>query len=61
MSTQRRAVRRPWVIATLALIALVIAAVVAIVAHRPDIALPPTLAQRQPDAARGAYVAVLGD
>jgi mono/diheme cytochrome c family protein len=52
---------RPWLIVAIAIGALIVAAVVVIVARFPDPAVAPGLAQRQPDAARGAYIAVLGD
>jgi mono/diheme cytochrome c family protein len=51
----------PWMIATIAIGALIVAAVAVIVTRLPDPALAPALAQRQPDAVRGAYIAVLGD
>jgi mono/diheme cytochrome c family protein len=53
--------QRPWTIATIVICALIVAACAAIVARHPNPALDPGLAQRQPDAARGAYIAVLGD
>jgi mono/diheme cytochrome c family protein len=61
MSAIRRTVHRPWVIAAIGLCALSLAAVIAIVERRPDPALATTIAQKQADSTRGAYIAVLGD
>ena len=52
---------RSWLIATIAFGVLIVAAVAVLVTRLPDPALTSDLAQRQPDAARGAYIAVLGD
>jgi len=61
MSSSGSGLHRPWLIATIAIGALIVAAVAVIVTRLPDPVLAPALAQRQPDAARGAYIAVLGD
>jgi mono/diheme cytochrome c family protein len=53
-------VRKPWAI-TLLVIAAAVAAAVVIAVHVPDPAISPALAQRQPDATRGKYIATLGD
>jgi mono/diheme cytochrome c family protein len=49
------------VVVAIAFLVLAVGAVVVTVAHRPDPALGPALAQRRPDTAHGAYIAVLGD
>jgi mono/diheme cytochrome c family protein len=56
-----RSARNPWLIAALALIVAATAVVIAVARHVPDPAISPALAQRTPDAARGEYIAVLGD
>jgi len=61
MSATGRRLRRSWAISALALAAIIAAAMIALVAHRPDPGISPTLSQRQPDVARGAYIALLGD
>jgi mono/diheme cytochrome c family protein len=55
-----RFLRNRWAVAALALVA-VGAAAAAISLHVPEPDISPPLAQRQPDAAHGEYVAVLGD
>ncbi len=53
-------VRKPWAI-TLLVIAAAVAAAVVIAVHVPDPGLSAALAQRQPDATHGQYIATLGD
>jgi mono/diheme cytochrome c family protein len=53
--------RNPWLVAGLALIVAATAVVFAVVYRVPDPGISPALAQRTPDAARGQYIAVLGD
>jgi len=53
-------VRKPWAI-TLLVLAAAVAAAVVIAVHVPDPGVSPTLAQRQPDATHGRYIATLGD
>ena len=53
-------VRKPWAI-TLLVIAAAVAAAVVIAVHVPDPGISPALAQRQPDATHGQYIATLGD
>src|SRR5580704_10636143 len=53
-------VRKPWAI-TLLVIAAAVAAAVVIAVHVPDPGIAPALAQRQPDATHGQYIATLGD
>jgi mono/diheme cytochrome c family protein len=53
-------VRKPWAITLLVVAAAVVAAVV-IAVRIPDPGVPPALAQRQPDATHGQYIAMLGD
>jgi mono/diheme cytochrome c family protein len=50
-----------WLLAPLALVVAGGVAAAAVALHVPDPAIEPALAQRQPDVAHGAYVAVLGD
>src|ERR1700731_229585 len=52
-------VRKLWVIVIV--IAAAVAAAVVIAVHVPDPGISPALAQRQPDAAHGQYIATLGD
>ena len=54
-------VRKRWVITGLLVVAAAVAASLLVAARLPDPEISPMLAQRQPDAARGAYIAVLGD
>jgi mono/diheme cytochrome c family protein len=61
MSLIGRIRHSPWIIASIATGALIVIAVAVIVTRLPDPALTSDLAQRQPDATRGAYIAVLGD
>jgi mono/diheme cytochrome c family protein len=61
MSGIGRLLHRRWTIAALALVLAAATAILAIGSHVPDPEISPTLAQRQPDAARGEYIAVLGD
>jgi len=61
MSATGRSRRTSWVTVVVALLAVAAGAAVALVVHRPDPRISPTLAQRQPDVDRGAYIAVLGD
>jgi mono/diheme cytochrome c family protein len=56
-----RFMRKPWTIAALAFGFVAAAAILAIGLHVPDPEISPALADRQPDVARGQYVAVLGD
>jgi mono/diheme cytochrome c family protein len=56
-----RPARNRWLIAGLALIVAATVVVSAVAHHVPDPAISPALAQRTPDAARGEYIAVLGD
>lgn len=56
-----RPARNRWLIAGLVLIVAATVAIAAVVRHVPDPAISPALAQRPPDAARGEYIAVLGD
>jgi mono/diheme cytochrome c family protein len=56
-----RSARNPWLIAALAFIVAATAVVIAVARHVPNPAISPALAQRTPDAARGEYIAVLGD
>jgi mono/diheme cytochrome c family protein len=60
MSGQVGFLSKPWSITALVCIAA-IAALLAISLHVPDPGISPALAQRQPDVARGEYIAVLGD
>ena len=53
-------VRKPWAI-TLLVLAAAVAAAVVIAVHVPDPGVSPALAQRQPDATHGQYIATLGD
>ena len=53
-------VRKPWAI-TLLVVAAAVAAAVVIAVHVPDPGISPALAQRQPDATHGQYIATLGD
>jgi mono/diheme cytochrome c family protein len=61
MSTAGGPLRKPWVLVAAVLLEVAAAVIVALVAHRPDPAIAPTLARRQPDVQRGAYIALLGD
>jgi mono/diheme cytochrome c family protein len=56
-----RPARNRWLIAGLGLIVAATVVVSAVVYHVPNPAISPALAQRTPDAARGEYIAVLGD
>jgi mono/diheme cytochrome c family protein len=56
-----RPTRNRWLIAGLALIVAATVVVLPVAHHVPDPAISPALAQRTPDAARGEYIAVLGD
>jgi mono/diheme cytochrome c family protein len=56
-----RPARNRWLIAGLALVVAAAVVVSAVAHHVPDPAISPALAQRTPDAARGEYIAVLGD
>jgi mono/diheme cytochrome c family protein len=53
--------RNLWLVAGVALIVAATAVVFAIAHRVPDPGVSPALAQRTPDAARGEYIAVLGD
>lgn len=61
MSATGRSRRKAWVVVGVLLLAAAAAAIAALVARRPDPGISATLAQRQPDVERGAYIAVLGD
>jgi mono/diheme cytochrome c family protein len=53
--------RNTSLIAGVALFAAATVTILAMVEHLPDVQISPTLAQRNPDRARGEYIAVLGD
>jgi mono/diheme cytochrome c family protein len=57
----RRPVRNAWFVAGLTLIAAATGAVLVVVERVPDPGISASLAHRRPDAARGEYIAVLGD
>jgi mono/diheme cytochrome c family protein len=61
MSVGERLVGKRWVIAGSAVVAAAAVAILLIALGLPDPEISPTLAQRQPDAVRGQYIAVLGD
>ena len=61
MSASRPFVRRRWTIAALVVVVVAAIAVPMIGLRTPDPGISPSIAQRRPDAARGEYIAVLGD
>ena len=61
MSVIESVLRRPWILAVEALIVVAAAVVVTIAIRVPDPKISAGLAERKPDVAHGAYIAVLGD
>jgi mono/diheme cytochrome c family protein len=52
---------RPWAATLLTILVIGAGVVIAIARHVPDPSVSPAIASRTPDAAHGAYVAILGD
>jgi mono/diheme cytochrome c family protein len=61
MSRAGRLLRNPWIVIPLALAIAGGIVVAAVALHIPDPKISPALAQRKPDVAHGAYLAVVGD
>jgi mono/diheme cytochrome c family protein len=56
-----RPLQNRWLLAAAGLLAAMVIAIFIVQRQLPDPAIAPTLVQRQPDAARGEYLAILGD